>query len=76
MIGPILEKLAEENADSWELAKVDTDKNQQIAAKYGVKGITNVKLFRNGEVINKFTGALPEPAIKKWLKKTITKYLV
>jgi len=71
MIGPILEKLAEENADSWELAKVDTDKNQQIAAKYGVKGIPNVKLFRNGEVINEFTGALPEPAIKEWLKKSI-----
>jgi putative thioredoxin len=71
MIGPILEKLAEENKDSWELAKVDTDKNQDIATKYGVRGIPNVKLFRNGEVINEFTGALPEPAIKDWLKKSI-----
>ena len=71
MIGPILEKLAEENKDDWELAKVDTDKNQEIAMKYGVRGIPNVKLFRNGEVINEFTGALPEPAIKEWLKKSI-----
>ena len=71
MIGPILEKLAEENKDSWELMKVDTDKNQQIATRYGVRGIPNVKLFRNGEVINEFTGALPEPAIKEWLKKSI-----
>ena len=71
MIGPILEKLAEENKDSWALAKVDTDKNQDIATKYGVRGIPNVKLFRNGEVINEFTGALPEPAIKDWLKKSI-----
>jgi putative thioredoxin len=71
MIGPILEKLADENKDSWELAKVDTDKNQEIAMKYGVRGIPNVKLFRNGEVINEFTGALPEPAIKEWLKKSI-----
>jgi putative thioredoxin len=71
MIGPILEKLAEENNESWELAKVDTDKNQEIASKYGVRGIPNVKLFRNGEVINEFTGALPEPAIKEWLKKSI-----
>jgi putative thioredoxin len=71
MIGPVLEKLAEENKDSWELVKVDTDKNQQIAVKYGVRGIPNVKLFRNGEVINEFTGALPEPAIKDWLKKSI-----
>lgn len=71
MIGPVLEKLAEENKDSWELVKVDTDSNQDIAMKYGVRGIPNVKLFRNGEVINEFTGALPEPAIKEWLKKSI-----
>jgi putative thioredoxin len=71
MIGPVLEKLAEENKESWELAKVDTDKNQEVAMKYGVRGIPNVKLFRNGEVINEFTGALPEPAIKDWLKKSI-----
>lgn len=71
MIGPILEKLAEENKDNWELVKVDTDKNQEFATKYGVRGIPNVKLFRNGEVINEFTGALPEPAIKEWLKKSI-----
>jgi putative thioredoxin len=71
LIGPILEKLAEENKENWELAKVDTDKNQDIATKYGVRGIPNVKLFRNGEVINEFTGALPEPAIKDWLKKSI-----
>jgi putative thioredoxin len=71
MIGPILEKLAEENKEDWELAKVDTDSNQDIAMKYGVRGIPNVKLFRNGEVINEFTGALPEHAIKEWLKKSI-----
>jgi len=71
MLGPILEKLAEENKDIWELVKVDTDKNQEFAMKYGVKGIPNVKLFRNGEVINEFTGALPESAIKDWLKKSI-----
>lgn len=71
MIGPILEKLAEENKENWELVKVDTDKNQQVSMKYGVRGIPNVKLFRNGEIINEFTGALPEPAIKEWLKKSI-----
>lgn len=71
MIGPILEKLAVENKENWELVKVDTDKNQKIAMRYGVRGIPNVKLFRNGEVINEFTGALPETAIKDWLKKSI-----
>jgi putative thioredoxin len=71
MIGPILEKLAEENRDNWELVKIDTDNNQQIAMQYGIRGIPNVKLFKNGKVINEFTGALPETAIKDWLKKSI-----
>lgn len=71
MIGPVLEKLAEESKDRWELVKVDTDKNQQIAMQYGIRGIPNVKLFKNGKVINEFTGALPEQAIKEWLKKSI-----
>ncbi|MCL4279079.1 MAG: thioredoxin, partial [Ignavibacteriaceae bacterium] len=71
LIGPILEKLADENKSDWELVKVDTDNNQEIALRYGVRGIPNVKIFRNGEVINEFTGALPESAIKDWLKKSI-----
>jgi putative thioredoxin len=71
MIGPILEILAAENKEDWELVKVDTDNNQQIAMQYGIRGIPNVKLFRNGKVINEFTGALPEQAIKDWLKKSI-----
>jgi len=71
MIGPVLEKLAEENKESWELVKVDTDNNQQIAMQYGIRGIPNVKLIKNGEVINEFTGALPEQAIKEWLKKSL-----
>lgn len=71
MLGPIIEKLAEENKESWELVKIDTDKNQEVAMKFGIRGIPNVKLFRNGEVINEFTGVLPESAIKDWLKKSI-----
>jgi putative thioredoxin len=71
MLGPIIEKLAEENKEEWTLVKVDTDNNQEIAMQYGVRGIPNVKLFRNGKVINEFTGALPEPAIREWLKKSI-----
>ena len=71
IIGPVLEKLAEGNKDTWILVKVDTDKNQEVAMKYSVRGIPNVKLFKNGEVINEFTGALPEPAIKEWLQKSI-----
>jgi putative thioredoxin len=71
VLSPVLEKLVNESNGNWALAKIDTDKNQELAAKYGIRGIPNCKLFSKGEVINEFTGALPEQAVKEWLKKSI-----
>ncbi|MFZ0452826.1 MAG: thioredoxin [Ignavibacteriaceae bacterium] len=71
MLGPILERLAEKYKDTWALAKLDTDGNQEIAMEYGIRGIPNVKLFVNGEVTDEFTGALPENMVEQWLKKAI-----
>ena len=70
-LGPILEKLALKYKDRFELVKVNTDENQEIAARYGIRGIPNVKLFINGEVADEFTGALPEHAVEQWLQKAI-----
>ena len=71
VLGPVLEKLASESNGEWELAKLDTDKNQEIASEYGIRGIPNCKLFSKGKVINEFTGALPENHVREWLKKSI-----
>jgi len=71
VLGPVLKRLADQSTDEWILAEVDTDKNQDLAAKYGIRGIPNCKLFSKGEVINEFTGALPEQTVKEWLKKAI-----
>ncbi len=71
ILGPVLEKLADQAGGSWTLAKLDTDKNPEISAKYGIRGIPNVKLFINGEVADEFTGALPEHSVVEWLKKSI-----
>jgi putative thioredoxin len=71
VLGPVLERLAEIHKEQWKLAKLDTDKNQEIAAEYGIRGIPNVKLFINGEVVNEFAGALPEHMVEEWLKKAI-----
>ena len=76
ILGPILEKLASESNGEWALAKLDTDKNQSIAAEFGIRGIPNCKLFFKGKVINEFTGALPEYQVKEWLKKSLpSKYV-
>ena len=70
MLGPVLEKLAAEAKD-WRLVKVNSDEHPELAAQYGIRSIPNVKLFSEGKVINEFVGALPEKAIKDWLKKAV-----
>ena len=69
ILKPILEKLAKEYG--FVLAKVNTDENQSIAFQYGVSGIPDVRIFVNGNEVDKFVGALPEPQIRQKLEKYI-----
>lgn len=71
ILGPVLERVAGEYKDRFELAKVDTDRHQEIAVQYGVRGIPSVKLFVEGRVVNEFTGALPENMVVQWLERAL-----
>jgi thioredoxin-like negative regulator of GroEL len=51
------------------LAKVDTDAEPDLAAQYGVRGIPNVKAFRNGQVVDEFAGAVSPQAVEAFLEK-------
>ena len=64
---PILEKLAVEYDGRFVLAKLDTDANPEIATRYGVRGIPNVKAFVDGELADEFTGALPESGVRGFI---------
>jgi thioredoxin len=68
VLTPVLEKAVEER-DGLVLAKVDTDANPELAERFSVRGIPNVKAFRNGKVVDEFTGALPAAAVEEFLDR-------
>ncbi len=71
MLKPILEKLADEYQGKFVLAKVNADHNPELAARYGVRGIPSVKAVVNGEVVDEFSGAIPESAVREFLERII-----
>ena len=67
VLGPVIEKIAEEQQDLWTLVKVDTEANQEVATEYGIRSIPSVKMFYKGKIVSEFSGALPRQQILKWL---------
>jgi putative thioredoxin len=66
---PILEKLAGEYRGAFFLAKIDTDAEQQLAQRYGVRSLPTVKIFKGGEAVDGFMGALPESQVRAVLDR-------
>ncbi|MCZ2340687.1 MAG: thioredoxin [Bacteroidales bacterium] len=66
-LGPMLERLANESAGGFVLAKINVDENQSLAGEFGVSGIPAVFAVRDGEVIDQFVGLLPESQLRQWL---------
>jgi putative thioredoxin len=70
-LSPILERLAEEGAGSWELAKVDVDANQAISNQLQIQSIPSVFLALGGRLVPGFQGALPEVQLRQFLEQVL-----
>jgi putative thioredoxin len=70
-LGPILEKLAGEYAGAFILAKIDSDAEQMLVASMGVRSLPTVVLFKDGQPVDHFMGALPEGEIRTMLNKHV-----
>jgi putative thioredoxin len=72
-LGPAIEAEAGKREGKLELAKVDVDAEQELAARYGIQSIPTVAVFRNGEIVNGFVGAYPAAAIGKFFDELLAK---
>ena len=68
---PVLAKLADEYGGKFFLAKINSDTEQPLAVRYGVKSLPTVKLFKNGQPVEEFMGAQPEKIIRALLDRHI-----
>jgi len=68
---PVLEKLAEEYQGKFILAKLNTEEHQGLAAQFGIRSIPTIKLVKDGQIADEFSGALPEQEIREFLDRHI-----
>jgi putative thioredoxin len=68
---PVLEKAVERYGDEMVLAKVDTDANPNVSARFGIRGIPAVKAFRDGRVVDEFTGVVPPATVEAFLAQLV-----
>ncbi len=66
---PLLEKLADEYQGRFLLAKVNSDENQELAAHFGVRSIPSIKVVYQGQLVDEFSGALPEGQLRAFLDR-------
>ena len=70
-IAPALEEIAKEMGEKVKVAKLNVDENPNIAAKYGVRGIPTLMIFKDGELAATKVGAMPKGKIAEWIEGSI-----
>jgi thioredoxin 1 len=63
MVGPLVEELADELTGKLKVVKVNTDENQEIAVKYGIRSIPAIGIFKDGKIVDGVVGAVPKQTL-------------
>jgi thioredoxin 1 len=71
MIAPVLEEVATSHAGKIKIAKVDVDDNREVAAKYGIRGIPTLMIFKNGELAAQKVGALSKAQLTAFVDSQV-----
>lgn len=71
MIAPIIEELANDYSGKVVFSKLNVDKNQMIAAKYGIMAVPTLLIFKNGKLMDQVTGALPRQYLEQRIKNIL-----
>jgi len=71
VLGPIIERVAEELKDKVVLIKANVDEFPKTSEKFNISSIPAVFLFKNGKPVGNFVGLIPEHSIKEWLQNSI-----
>jgi thioredoxin 1 len=71
MIAPVLEEVATTHAGKIKIAKVDVDDNREVAAKYGIRGIPTLMIFKNGELAAQKVGALSKAQLTAFVDSQV-----
>ncbi|MCW8986336.1 MAG: tetratricopeptide repeat protein [Gammaproteobacteria bacterium] len=66
---PTLGRLADEYAGQFRLAKIEVEQEQNLAAQFAIRSVPTVKIMINGEVVDEFSGVLPEQQIREFINK-------
>jgi thioredoxin 1 len=67
MVAPVVEELAEDYEGKVKFVKLNTDENPQVSAKYGIRSIPTLLIFKNGEAVGQVVGFRPKSDLAKHL---------